>query len=351
MTSLPRRGSWLLASVCAVASMTAALGAVAVVRPAVAAVRPASPSTGAASAVASGPYATLLFSRTEMTAGDGCQPDATGIAPLGTVVAPYLKSRGMAATGSLVTGKTHQSAYLCTHYGDSLSASWDNAAALSQQYGWSFVSATATYPNPAAWATMAPAQQDAETCGSAAMLDAHGLNGGHGLIAYPGAQPPPVTVQAQYGAQCFAWGRHYGRNGRTFASAGTTAPFWQYTAALKGGACNDSSAPCYTMNVHGHLHYHTPSQYIAVIDSLKPGQWLTLQAYVLVTGTNPPYAHNGTRWDCTSANPDLHWTNDVERYCYTDWQQIVAAIAARPGIVVTDPLTVGVAFGRPATYP
>ena len=71
-----------------------------------------------------------------------------------------------------------------------------------------------------------------------------------------------------------------------------------------------------------------------------------------MTGTNPPYSSaNTTRWDCTSPDPRLHWTNDNERYCLSDWEQIVAAIAARPDIVVTDPLTVGIAYGRPATYP
>src|SRR5262249_39252077 len=63
------------------------------------------------------------------------------------------------------------------------------------------------------------------------------------------------------------------------------------------------------------------------------------------------YQHNGTRWNCTSANPDRHWTNDNERYCYNDWQQIVKAIKARGNIIVTDPLTVGKAFGRPSAYP
>ena len=52
-----------------------------------------------------------------------------------------------------------------------------------------------------------------------------------------------------------------------------------------------------------------------------------------------------------SSEPGLHWTNDDERYCYSDWQQIVSAIAAMPSLTVTDPLTVGVAFGRPASYP
>jgi hypothetical protein len=175
-------------------------------------------------------------------------PDNSGIAPLGTVVAPYLRSLGMAGTGTLVTGVAQATAPNCTHFGDSLSSSWADAANLATNFGWSFVSHTATYP--------------------------------------------------------------------------------------------------------GQLGKLTPTQsYIAKIQALQPGQWFTLQAYILVTGTNPGYAHNATRWDCTSPNPALHWTNDNERYCYSDWQQIVNAIAAMPNVTVTDPLTVGVAFGRPASYP
>lgn len=293
-----------------------------------------------------GPFVTLLFSRTEVTAADGCVRDDTGIAQLVTTVAPYLKSLGMTATGTLVTGNIKARALLCTHFGDSLQGSWSDAAKLAADYGWSFVSHTATYPQDIGG--LSPAQQRAETCGSAAAIDAHGLPGGHGMIAYPGAQTSPTAVQAKYGALCFAWGRKYGRSGITNASAGTTAPYWQYTRAIGGGACNMQGASCYTIEQH---HYAMPGTVIAEIRALKPGQWLTLQSYILVTGKNPPYVHNTTRWDCTSPNPALHWTNAIERYCYSDWQQIMRAIAATPGVTVTDPLTVGVAFGRPATYP
>jgi Polysaccharide deacetylase len=295
---------------------------------------------------AAGPFVTLLFSRTEVTAADGCVRDNTGIAQLVTTVAPYLQSLGMPATGTLVTGNIKARALLCTHSGDSLEGSWSDAAKLAADYGWSFVSHTATYPHDIGG--LPPAQQRAETCGSAAAIDAHGLPGGHGMIAYPGAQASPTAVQAKYGAHCFAWGRKYGRSGITSATAGTTPPYWQYTRAIGGGACNTPGASCYTVFPH---HYALPSTVIAEIRALQPGQWLTMQSYILVTGKSPPYAHNKTQWDCTSPNPALHWTNAIERYCYSDWQQIMRAIAAAPGIRVTDPLTVGVAFGRPATYP
>jgi hypothetical protein len=133
--------------------------------------------------------------------------------------------------------------------------------------------------------------------------------------------------------------------------AAAEPPYLQQTRVATGGPCNKPNAPCYTITAQGSKRYMLPSRAISIIRALQPGQWFTFQSFILVTGTNPPYIHNGTQWNCTSPDPALHWTNDVERYCYSDWQKIVKAIAAMPDITVTDPLTVGVAFGRPATYP
>lgn len=297
---------------------------------------------------ASGPYATILFSRTEVTAADNCVVNDTNIARLDTVVAPYLAARGMVATGSLVTSRVKDAAFTCTHYNESMMASWSQATALHQQYGWDFVSHTATYPQN--FDALTPAQAEAETCGSARTIDAHGLPGGHGLIAYPGAQGSPLALQTNYGAKCFAWGRKYGAPGITTPKDAATKPYWQHTVAPNGGPCNVSSAACYTIKATGSSRYSLPSRAISYAQSLKPGMWFTVQSYVLVTGKSPAYKNSNIRWDCTSTNSRLHWSNDNERYCYSDWQKIVAAIGAVPGIKVTDPLTVGIAFGRPATY-
>lgn len=358
MMSLFRRGSRSLLVVAGAAGVAVStLGTLG----AGAAVRPASAGSGAAmvkvktplphtrpAAAANQMYATLYFSRSEVSGADACAPDDTGIADLETTVAPYLQSLGMAGTGSLVTNVTHKTTNNCTHNGDSLTASWAQATTLAQTYGWHFVSATATYPININRLT--PRRQQAETCGSANTIDNHGLPGAHGLIAYPGSERLPTAVQAKYGVKCFAWGRKYDRSGTTTAAMGTTTPYWQFTRAFNGGPCNDRTAACYTMPAQGSPRYATPDEIIALVDALQPGQWLTLQSYILVTGKNPSYQDNGTRWNCNSSNPDLHWTNDVERYCYNDFQKVVRAIAAR-GITVADPLTVGVAFGRPATYP
>ena len=90
-----------------------------------------------------------------------------------------------------------------------------------------------------------------------------------------------------------------------------------------------------------------PSTIINQIHRLKAGMWYIFQAYVLVTGTNPSYTSDRMRWDCTSPNPAEHWTNVTVRYCYSDFQQIIQAIANMPGITVSDPQTIGKAWGRP----
>ena len=142
----------------------------------------------------------------------------------------------------------------------------------------------------------------------------------------------------------------YGSSGLTAASAGTTSPYWQHTVAANGGPCNVKTAACYTITATGSQRYNLPTKFIGYLQGLGPGEWFSLQAYVLVTGKSPVYTNSTIAWDCSS-NPRLHWSNDNERYCYQDWQRVVAAIAQVPNVVVTDPLTVGIAFGRPATYP
>jgi hypothetical protein len=305
--------------------------------------------TTSATAAAPGPFVTLLFSRTEMTGAIDCTPSATGVARLDTTVAPFLRSMGLTGTGTLETAQIRQSARVCVpNNWNSLMASWADATMLSTRFGWSFVSHTATYPETQNISSLPPGQQWDETCGSALAIDAHGLHGGHGLIAYPGAFALPVSTQQNFAQHCFAWGRRYDPAATTPVSAASTPPYWQQTGAFNGGPCNARTAPCYRFPLASGHRYTLPSTLIARVRALTPGTWATLQAFVLVTGTNP--SGSTLRWDCRSANPARHWTNDNERYCYRDWQAVVRAVAARPAIRVTDPLTVGIAWGRPAAY-
>ena len=200
----------------------------------------AAPGSSQAALAAPGPYVTLLFSRTEMTAADNCVTNNAGVARLDTTVAPYLTSLGLRATGTLVTDRTKANALTCVHDKSSMSASWAQATSLSTTHGWRFVSHTATYPSNLA--ALTPTQARAETCGSAETIEAHGLLGARGLIAYPGFQQSPTQLHTQYGDACFAWGRTYGSAGTTALSAGTTPPHSQNTDSDNGGACNVSTA-------------------------------------------------------------------------------------------------------------
>ena len=296
-----------------------------------------------------GPYVTLLFSRTETGAADNCVPDNSGIAPLDTVVAPvpplarndrhrHPGHRDDPGDGSELyplRRLTHLVLGRCGQPGDGL------RLVVRVPHG--------NVPGPARQADAdAVVRGNLRFRGRSRRERATRRARAHRL---PGEQNPPLALQANYGANCFAWGQEYNKSGMTLAAAGATPPYWQETVAVNGGACHVQTAPCYTVaaGTNGHLRYDEPSTIIAKIQALQPGQWFTLQVYILVTGSNPGYSHNATRWDCTSPDPALHWTNDNERYCYSDWQQIVTAIAAMPDVTVTDPLTVGVAFGRPAS--
>jgi hypothetical protein len=160
------------------------------------------PSTGLAppptTALGQGPFVTLLFSRSEISAADNCVEDDTNIARLDTVVAPYLQSLGMAGTGTLVTKRTDDTTRHCTHYNDDLTASWADATNLAQNYGWSFDSHTATYPTLAQIQSFTPAQAMAQTCGSEQTIAAHGLPGAAGMISYPGSYTKnPAVVKLQ----------------------------------------------------------------------------------------------------------------------------------------------------------
>ena len=342
-----------LLSVVTVAAAVAVMPAVGAARAGAAQAPARAGVTSARSAAAApGKFVTLLFSRSEISAADGCVQNDTNVARLDTTVAPYLHSLGLAGTGTLVTDRTGATTRHCTHYNDDLTASWADATGLAKNYGWKFVSHTATYPSLAKIESLTPQQAMAETCGSEQAIAAHGLPGAAGMIAYPGSytkNPAVVKLHTQYGQTCFAWGRQYNhpKHGITNMSAASTPPYWQYTNAVVGGPCNDSTQACYTVHVKNG-RYTLPSTMIARIMALQPGQWFTLQAYLLVTGKNPNYSNDKMRWDCTSPNPALHWTNTTVRYCYSDYQQIVQAVAADPSITVTDPLTVGQAWGRPA---
>jgi hypothetical protein len=189
---------------------------------------------------------------------------------------------------------------------------------------------------------MSPAQQWDETCGSAQTIDAFGLPGAADMFLWPDNMINQATL-VNYVEPCFGTNRLY-RPTVTTAAEMDSPPYQQLVWGINGGYCNTPGAPC-RLVPGAAVAYRTPASIISAINSLMPGQVLTLQTYLNVTGTNPAYLTNATRWDCTSPDPNLHWTNDVERYCWNDLQTILSYIASS-GLGITQPGVVEAAFGR-----
>ena len=305
---------------------------------------------GAASAAATPPpQLSIVFSRTELSAADHsvggeygtCVRDDRGIAPLDTVVAPFIASHypRHPSPGRQRRDRAHaDSGTWCAHNGKTAAASWAAMQSLQAGYGWRFISASRTRVR--VWTKLTPAQINAETCGSRDTIESHGLLGAAGQYNWPN-NVIDLTVQQQYIRQCFAFGRQYGSGVTTLAWSQANSGL-QLTRGIHGGHCTDTTQPC---SAGIAAAYMTPNKVISKIKALQPGQWLSIQSYVLVTGTNPAYATNKNRWDCTSANTARHWTNDVERYCWVDFQAILAAIPAT--MQVNAPDAVAAVWGMP----
>ncbi len=88
-------------------------------------------------------------------------------------------------------------------------------------------------------------------------------------------------------------------------STASTTPPYCVPVAVVGGPCNDHTQPCYNVHI-SNGRVTLPSTVISQIKKLQSGQWYVFQAYILVTGTNPKYASNMNRWDCTSSDPAEH---------------------------------------------
>jgi hypothetical protein len=288
-------------------------------------------------------FVELLFSRTEVTAADGlqCLPDDADVARLDTVIVPYLRQIGLAATGSIETGPTTTNAPWCAHNGETLATSWATARRLVPN-GWTFVTHSFSYPAAQDWASMSEAQKWNETCGAAQTIDANGLPGASDSYLWPN-NIVDYDALTTFVEPCFGTNRNYGF-GETSASEIATAPYRQSVEGLSGGSCISSSAPCHSIP-NTITTYTDPNQIIYQIKSLPRDAVLTLQVYLLVTGKSPAYTTNLAQWDCTSSDVTLRWTNDAERFCWSDLQVILQYLANN-GIGIVQPGVLNAAFGR-----
>jgi hypothetical protein len=318
------------------------------------------------------PMVTIVMSRSEISAADNmvgheptgtCTQDNQNITPLPWVLKWLSRNASkIKLTGSVETYPTRASATWCAHYGETIAPSWQQLESFSSQYGMHFISHSADYPQQ--WGTISTVGwtdpyggaygsaladwQNWETCGSRDAITEHGLSGAVGEFFWPNQKTDP-TVMANDVLQCFYMNRSYTGTSyiNTLASVEANDNI-ATTRQLLGGPCSetvDPTAACRSVLPTATWYYTPPRQIINLINKLQPGDALNLQAYVLVTGTNPTYTTNKDQWDCTAANPAYHWSNDAERYCWVDFARIVMAIQNNPNIVVIDPQGVAQTWG------
>jgi hypothetical protein len=250
-------------------------------------------------------------------------------------VADQLAARGFPGTGNVVIDReSDTSTPMCFTYG--LGTTWSQLATLRDTDGWTFISAGQSYRD---MTTLTTQQQIDESCGSLAALEAHGDDRGWGMFAYPDNKRTG-TIQQDVVSTCFSYGRLYDFR---FNDIGEMAPPWfQRTTSVNGGSCNvkDAACPYDPASIGANHHYRTPDSLAALMQP-GPGQWSVVQMYRFVTGAQDTPTFG---WDCTNADPKMHWTSNAELYCLDDYLAAIEQIP--PDVVVTDPATVAEAWGR-----
>ena len=143
-------------------------------------------------------YLTIMFGRSMIGAGTASCALRPGAVSLLTI-AGLLQARGIAASSNATISQIGT----CT--GDTRYATWDELATLRDSYGWSLTSRGKTSRDIA---TLDPAEQYDETCGSLQVFADHGFDRAWGMYGYPGGLAVE-SVQEGPVQQCFSYGRDY----------------------------------------------------------------------------------------------------------------------------------------------
>ena len=211
--------------------------------------------------------------------------------------------------------------------------SWTDIKTLASD-GWTFVSASRDYAN---LNNLTWAQKHSEIVGSLHDLQSHGLVGSNGLFAFPNDHIDRTSdsiVNANYD-----FGRSYSQTPNTVIPV--PPPYLVHTHSLNGGACSDSSQPCYSLSTPNR---YTPLPNLTSWMHSGSGTWSIVQGYRFVTGTG---TSDTTSWDCTSPNWQDHWISGVdptETYCWVDWLSALSTIPS--GTITADPATISTMIGR-----
>jgi hypothetical protein len=283
-------------------------------------------------------FITILFGRTQFVSSNGssCQPLPNTVDL--NQVASDMAARGLTGVGNVIVNRTQETGLFCARDGLSLHPGWDWLSQRQAQ-GWRFISASLDYPN---MTTLAYPEQVRQSCGSLEAFTSHSIVGAQGMFAFPNDKST-AAIQTDPVSTCFDFGRKYGPGLNTQSQM--AAPWFASTLSVGGGKCNDSTLPCYTGSAP--LRYYSPESMAAQMN-VAPGSWFNIQFYRFVTGS---FSSTHSSWDCTSPDWRQHWVSRNELYCYSDFLQVMdaAQAAVASGVVVTDPHSVALAWGRGAS--
>jgi hypothetical protein len=236
-----------------------------------------------------------------------------------------------------------------------VSASLNDLVALRESYGWTFVADSigpllSNQSDRPPIANLSCPDQITTTSASLAELMRYGHNRAWGLFADPG-NSATEAIRDTITSKMYAFTRLYSNNlpQMEMTQSSALAGDWARYKSVNGGNCNTPSATCYTHNITppADRSYETPD-YLFPFMIASPGNLRAIQFYRFVRGVNLPAGYPGTPqnpvgssresyWDCRSSNPDLHWTNREEIYCYRDFVDLLERLADEyPDVITTD---------------
>jgi hypothetical protein len=316
-------------------------------------------------------WLTIQFGRSAWGAAGGgaCSPytDRENGSVFLDEIASYLSERGYTAQGSVPFGHIDPDPTVrkCPWNGH-VSASLNDLAALRNDHGWTFV-ADSIGPLPSnpsdrpGMSELSCDDQITSATASLAQLQKFGHVRGWGLLAAP-AGGWTEGVRDRIASPFYAFSRLYGYNQRITLNTEEKARAgdWAYFRSVSGGLCNDPDADCYDHYVRGsypkEFRYRPPEELLVSMVA-EPGTWRGVQFYRLVRGAKLPDDYPGSAddpagtgresyWDCTSSDPNLHWTSRAELYCYEDFTDVIDRLNRdHPDVITTDTAHVATTWG------
>jgi hypothetical protein len=272
---------------------------------------------------------TPLIAHTAWAATDGCEP-VPGVVTLPKLLAGHAR-RGYRPTGTVITGWVRPSARTCIEQVSLkpfpkpiLLPSWRDLRRLHAAHPWFGVASGGIHYRELT--TLAPSQQIAEACGSAATIVDHGWRSPLPLFAYPNNRFT-AEINRRVLRHCpYRLGRRYSGESNTRRSirSGLLRVY-----SINGGHCRDAGLRCSALDTR--FPYTSPSALARRLHP-APGRWVVPQIYRLVRGS---HSTGRLRWNCRGPAAS-HFTYDrggdsTELYCARDYY---AALAHEPRYVV-----------------